>query len=250
MTRAMYSRSFYSDQASISQRSAETVLPIIIETVRPTSVVDVGCGAGTWLETAMSLGVSDVLGIDFGAAAHEALRIPPERFLQRDLTEPIDLGRSFDLAISLEVAEHLPERLSRQFVATMASLAPVVMFSAATPGQGGTGHVNEQWQSYWVERFADVGYAASGLVRSIAWDDDSVAAHYAQNTLLFASERWVSENSDVWTPLAEPIDVIHPRIYSRQTSHPILFGLSKRLPAQVKNAVTSRLRGTRFFRHV
>lgn len=250
VSNSAYGRSFYDDQASISQRSAAAVMPLLLDAVRPRSIVDVGCGAGTWLAVAADLGVDDLLGIDFGGGTPEQRRIRADQFLEHDLTEPIDLGRTFDLAMSLEVAEHLPALHAARFVATLVSLAPVVAFSAAIPGQGGTGHVNEQWQSYWVRHFATHSYRPHSLVRTGVWDDPDVAAYYAQNTIVFADPAWLAERGVDWRELDDPVDVVHPRLYTRQTAHPILFGVSKMLPSGVKNSITSRLRRTRFFDRV
>jgi hypothetical protein len=51
--------------------------------------------------------------------------------------------KRFDLAISLEVAEHLPEGSAGALVSTLIEAAPVVVFSAAIKGQSGTNHINE-----------------------------------------------------------------------------------------------------------
>jgi 2-polyprenyl-3-methyl-5-hydroxy-6-metoxy-1,4-benzoquinol methylase len=106
-------------------------------------VVDLGCGHGIWLETFTRHGVEDFIGVDGEWVPPEKLHFPPERFVAHRLDKPLQLGRRFDLAVSLEVAEHLPARGARQFVKNIADLAPCVLFSAAVPYQRGTDHVNE-----------------------------------------------------------------------------------------------------------
>ena len=66
---------------------------------------------------------------------------------QRDLAQPLQIDRRFDLALSLEVAEHLPPECGSEFVQTLTDLSSVILFSAAIPFQGGTDHLNEQWPS-------------------------------------------------------------------------------------------------------
>ncbi|HEV3234434.1 MAG TPA: methyltransferase domain-containing protein, partial [Candidatus Dormibacteraeota bacterium] len=141
-----------------AETSAGEVLPMVFELVRPISVVDVGCWTGGWLAVARKLGVSDFLGVDAPMTDRSKLKIPEANFFPWDLNQPLRLERNFDLAISLEVAEHLGEHRSQAFVESLTSLAPVVLFSAAIPGQGGTGHVNEQWPAYWINRFEARGW--------------------------------------------------------------------------------------------
>jgi SAM-dependent methyltransferase len=112
------------------------------------SVVDFGCGSGVWLAAWQRLVVDDVIGVD-GEQARSSLKISAERFLAADLRKPIRLGRRFDLAQSLEVAEHLPPQSASVFVETLTTHAPLILFSAAVPGQGGEHHVNEQPPEYW-----------------------------------------------------------------------------------------------------
>src|SRR5690242_3891254 len=101
-----YNPKFYRELAS-SQESAREILPLVLDLVKPASMVDIGCGTGNWLAIANQLGVREILGID-GAWVKAQLAIPPEKFLERDLSRPLTLERRFDLALSLEVAEHLP----------------------------------------------------------------------------------------------------------------------------------------------
>jgi hypothetical protein len=69
-----------------------------------------------------------------------------------DLNSPPEPSR-FDLAYSFEVAEHLPPALGDRLVEFLAASGNEILFTAAPPGQGGTGHINEQPPEYWQERF-------------------------------------------------------------------------------------------------
>src|SRR5690242_16630203 len=109
MSGATYDRAFYERHRTGSGSSAEVVAPLVFAWVRPRSVVDVGCGMGTWLAAFRRRGVEDVVGVDGSPVPPDLLQIPPDRFLVRDLSKPLDLGRTFDLALCLEVAEHLPK---------------------------------------------------------------------------------------------------------------------------------------------
>jgi SAM-dependent methyltransferase len=201
---------YFRYQAAGSQASAAVILPLVQKLLPVKSVVDVGCGTGTWLAEAAKLGISDYLGIDGDYVDRTQLAIPEDKFIICDLAHvgagifPPDakkhhayhnlihvgaktapLQRRFDLALCLEVAEHLPEASARTIVATLTALSPVVLFSAAIPGQGGPGHVNEQWPAYWAKHFAKHHYGCRDVLRPQIWADSRVEWWYRQNILIF-----------------------------------------------------------------
>jgi SAM-dependent methyltransferase len=209
-----YDEAYYRSLAAGSDPSAQVIVPWVNAHVRPASVVDVGCGAGSWLRAFMDAGVEDVLGLDGDWVPEAELRIPRERFRTTDLRAPGEVARRFDLAISLEVAEHLPAGAADELVATLVGLAPVALFSAAVPGQSGVDHINEQWPAYWAQRFAQHGYDAFDVVRSRFWRDPSVKWWYPQNTLLYAergSEPAERIGAELGPALNEPpLALVHP----------------------------------------
>jgi hypothetical protein len=149
------------------------------------SVVDVGCGVGAWLRAFSRNGVRDYLGIDGDHVPLGLLSIPADRFRTADLRNLSTIGRRFDLACSLEVAEHLPADCARKFVELLTTAAPVVLFSAAIPYQGGTEHINEQWQIYWHALFAKRGYVAVDFIRPLIYANADVDWWYRQNILVY-----------------------------------------------------------------
>ena len=128
-------------------------LPINIE-----SVLDVGCGAGAWLSI-WKTHDAEVVGLDGSYVPPEQLLIKPEEFVATDLRTDFSLERAFTLVQSLEVAEHLPANAAEKFVNSLCRHSDIVMFSAATPGQGGENHINEQPYSYWRDLFKAQGYS-------------------------------------------------------------------------------------------
>ena len=116
------------------------------------------------------------------------------------------LGRTFDLVQTLEVAEHLDEASADTFVDSLARHGDTILFSAAIPGQGGTHHVNEQWPSYWAEKFARAGYTAYDVIRPRIWADPQVQVWYRQNMLLFARSR-------VFEGAQPRLDLVHPDLW-------------------------------------
>ena len=178
----MYDGDFFDVIRDGCQRSAEVVVPLLVDLLAPSTVIDVGCGEGWWARTFQSYGVA-ARGVD---GPDTIAMVSP--FTAHDLTEPLPELGAFDLAISLEVAEHLPPERAGGFVADLCRLAPTVVFSAAIPGQGGTGHVNEQWPGYWVDLFAGQGFRVDGSLRFDLWGDDRVENWYRQNLLLASVE--------------------------------------------------------------
>ena len=145
----------------------------------------------------------------------QALRIPVGKYCFCDLKQSLPISKTFDLAISLEVAEHLPERCAESFLKELARLSDCVLFSAAIPCQGGTHHVNEQWQQYWVDHFARLGFDCFDCIRPLVWDDERVRVEYRQNVLLFVRRQRVADFSgleEVRQPLIA--SVLHPVIFN------------------------------------
>jgi SAM-dependent methyltransferase len=218
----------------------------------PQSVVDVGCGIGTWLSVFYEQGISDILGIDGAYVNRDQLLFPEEYFVACDLTKPLilpsDHRSSFDLAVSLEVAEHLPEESAAQFVASLVLLAPVVLFSAAIPHQGGTDHVNEQWPNYWAALFHDRGYVTIDWLRPQIWDNANVAYYYAQNSLLFVGEEHLAKYPELQGYIVAPEDAMLSRVHpfkGLEANNPHSQPLKKvlaALPYSAVNAVSRRLR--------
>jgi Methyltransferase domain len=212
-----YTADFYRKYRDGARRSAEIIVPILVDLLHPGSVIDVGCGLGVWLAVFRDHGVEDVWGMDGPHVEARFLEIPPERFLPTDLRQPVRLPRPFDLVVSLEVAEHLPLNCATAFVESLTALGPVVLFSAAIPHQGGVEHLNEQWPEYWAERFGERGYVAIDCIRPRVWRDERVEWWYAQNALLYAQRERVERDPQLGAArkatALQPLSVVHPRKY-------------------------------------
>ena len=180
-----YDRSFFRSISGVSARSARRLLPVAIELLHPGTVVDIGCGTGAWLAEFMNLGVTDAIGVDGDYVAPETLLIPVEAYRGQDITQRFDLGRRFDLAICLEVGEHIPNAASATLVDNIVAHAPLVLFSAAVPGQGGQDHINEMPISFWRDLFEQRGYQAFDPIRPRLRGDREVEPWYRNNVLLY-----------------------------------------------------------------
>lgn len=218
-----YSTNYYERLRNGSHTSAREIVPLVLDWIAPESVVDVGCGTGTWLSVFQAHGVEDILGIDGNNLEEDLLEIPGERFMAADLTQDLTIDRRFDLAVCLEVAEHLPEESAERLIDLLTGLAPVVLFSAAVPFQGGHHHVNEQWPDYWRRLFLERNSVAIDCLRRHVWDNDAVEWWYAQNTLVFVDEEHLSAYPALQAEHESGRDsrlaVVHPENYIRAHWH-------------------------------
>lgn len=213
----VYSKQFFSEIQAGSFESARQTLPLIIQWLSCKTIVDVGCGVGTWLKVCKELGVNYVRGLDGDYIRREQLQVDPSEFRAVNLESPPSLHEVFDLAISLEVAEHLPESAADQLVAYLVSAAPAVLFSAAIPGQGGTLHKNEQWPDYWATRFEQHGFSTLDCLRPRLWNNESVEWWYAQNMFLYVRKDRLEENPTLLRLFEETdrsrLAIVHPRAF-------------------------------------
>ena len=168
-----------------SRRSAAVVAPWILKMYPAQSLCDIGSGRGAWLVEWERAGIKNYLGVDGDYVSVDNLMIPADRFVTRDLTKPFDLGRAFDLVTSLEVGEHIVPEATDTYVDNLCRHSDAILFSAATPGQGGTFHVNEQHPDFWRKRFGARGYRAFDLVRPKVTGQKQVEPWYRYNTLFF-----------------------------------------------------------------
>jgi hypothetical protein len=198
-----YDERFMSGLTDGASIAASLVLPIVFaELGVPTSAIEVGCGTAAWGARALELGVEELTTVD-GPYARDHLVAEGVTFLAADLSRPLRLDRRFDLAMSIEVAEHLPPERAPGFVADLCALSDHVLFSAAVPGQPGTHHINLRWPSYWADLFERNGYGVIDCVRPSVWTTAGDVWPVAQNAFLFVHGSR--------SRLSMPIDVAHPR---------------------------------------
>jgi SAM-dependent methyltransferase len=182
------------------------------------SAIDIGCGVGLWLKALSDRGVEKVIGVDGDYTNRSRLVIDPACFISRDLNRSIDtigLGK-FDLAMSLEVGEHLLPNRADSLVDELCALSDFVVYGAAIKHQGGEAHINEQPQSYWVEKFRSRGYLPYDVLRPLIWNDRRVIWWYSQNTILYVrngSGAHACFEKRFGSPPVSMFDVVHPDLY-------------------------------------
>lgn len=231
-----YDEGFYAEQAPGSERSARVVLPIVLALLEPASIMDVGCGIGTWLRVARDLGVASVRGYDGAYARASGLLIDESEFIAVDLNESLPRSDAqADLAICLEVAEHLPDQRGVELVAWLCQRADAVLFSAAIPGQLGTSHISLHPQSRWANLFAAHGYEVFDVVRPQVWDCRDVEVWYRQNVLLYVNRSRVdlcARARAVVVARKGVLDAVHPELaafWERRATREVSLAQSFRL---------------------
>jgi len=238
-----YSDTFFDSHQEGALQSARIVLRLLQRLLSPTSVLDVGCGRGAWLRAFQELGIIKFRGIDGEHVDRSKLLIPSECFTCADLSKPFEVHGRYDLAVCLEVAEHLPEKMAPILVARLVEAAPAVLFSAAVPGQGGAQHVNEQMPAYWRTLFRRQGYALLDPIRPAILTDTRIEWWYRQNTVLYVAENTLRERPalEVYRVPEDElgIDWVHSHILIRQDS---VRDLGRRFFAAVSHAVRRQIK--------
>lgn len=247
-TQTPYTEDFYARQREGSLVSARIVLAETFALLgKPATLVDVGCGVGTWLRAAAEQGVEDTLGLDGPWTTEAGLEIPPERFRAVDLTEgpglvPALPRQRFDLCMSLEVAEHLPAKAEGNFIALLAALSDAVLFSAAIPNQGGTDHVNEAWPEHWAGLFKAQGFHCYDVLRPRIWKRDEIEWWYVQNVLLFAKDgsQAAEKLGTIAAPADPPLPLVHPRKFELHAGHWPVLDRDRRIAALEQELAEAR----------
>ncbi|MDQ8727663.1 methyltransferase domain-containing protein [Bradyrhizobium sp. LHD-71] len=243
----IYSEDFYNNRSSRTAHFADRIAGLLMDLLRPTSAVDLGCGVGSVLNQLHARGCSTILGVEGEWVDEKHLLIAPDQFQRADLTKPFTTDRTFDLGMSFEVAEHLDPQHADTFLDSLCKLSKQVVFSAAVEQQGGVHHVNEQWQSWWARKFEQRGYSAFDAVRPVIWTDTSIPSWYRQNTIVYlhrsipvsdAIARHRVQNLDF-------LDRIHPELFV-QRARLVTKGLKpllRRIPSAAYDSVARRISG-------
>lgn len=177
---------YHHDSSIHNFKAAEIVIPYLLSKININSVLDIGCGTGTWLKVASDNGISDYLGVDGDWVIKNSLQIPNSNFKAVNLNVPLNVGRKFDLIICLEVGEHLNKDASTILVDSITRHGDHVLFSAAIPEQGGQNHINEQNFDFWKSIFNAHGYKYYDIFRPVFWNEKNIEWWYKQNMFLIS----------------------------------------------------------------
>jgi SAM-dependent methyltransferase len=212
-----YSPEYYDAIVAGSRASAAVIAPIVTQLVRPRSVIDIGCGTGAWLAAFAAQGAERITGVDGDYVDRDRLLIPRESFHAADLRRDWPTLDRADLAICLEVAEHVAPSASEELIANLTRLAPIILFSAAIPYQGGEDHVNERWPTFWFDLFQARGYHLVDPIRKRVWSDRRVEPWYQQNMVMYATAEAIAASPLLAREHEQTfpgfLSIVHPRIY-------------------------------------
>lgn len=189
----IYSKEYFEELIHYEQKTASVFARIILEHVKPKSLIDIGSGVGIYLKAFYDLGINDCIGYD-GSAHAVSDALLPGRIMLHDLRRPLRLKRRYDLCLCIEVAEHLDGRYAPLLINTLVSLSNRICFTAAIPGQGGLHHVNEKPHEYWIDLFGRKGFTLrKGLTNQIRREmtEAEVVWWIPQNLMIFEKERYV-----------------------------------------------------------
>lgn len=196
-------------------QAAEHILPVLQKFLNFSSVIDLGCGLGSWLYAAKQLGVERILGIDGDFVPRDLLYIDQKHFVVKDLKVPEGLvfQEKYDLALCLEVAEHLPMSISENIIDFLADSADNILFSAAIPGQRGQNHINEQWPDFWASKFRNKGLYTYDFLRPIIWHNNDIEWWYRQNIFFVSKHNFLTNG---YSPCDLILPLVHPQNYNEK----------------------------------
>ena len=209
-----YGEIFYRYVDRTARESAKEMMIPIIRKLAPCSIVDFGCGEGMWLHVASSFDNHiEILGLDGDYVDRSKLKINENAFVPTNISKEVHLDRKYDLAISLEVGEHIDKDFADVYLDNLTNASDHILFSAAIPGQGGKGHVNEQWQSWWIKKFKERGFEPDFSVRNYFWNNNKIMFWYRQNVVFYSKTKDGPLFAD-----ADLYDVVHPDLFRESCS--------------------------------
>ena len=243
-----YDEAFYAAQVEESLKAARIYAARLAKVFAPASVLDVGCGRGAWLKAFGEAGASKLVGLD-GSWNEGEMVDPAIDFRSTDLeaaTRDGLGGERFDLAMSLEVAEHLAPETSTGFARLLSDSADVVIFGAGVPHQTGTRHINLRRQSAWAAEFSAFGFDAWDLFRPVTWGHPEVPYWYQQNTFLYvkrgaAVETRLRELGIDRIERTEVMDMVHPDLLSAHAELPAMPSAKRLAKMVLPQALVKRL---------
>jgi hypothetical protein len=246
----MYPTDWHSEYGQRTALSARKILGYMKQNFTIQSSAEIGCGDGHWTIEAQNIGIGETLGVDGPWTDRTTLKLSDLNFLEHDFSYPFDLKRKFDLAICLEVAEHVRGDAAEPFIDSLTSSSDLQLFGAAVPLQGGAGHINEQWQSWWLKKFTARDFIPFDLVRPVFWSDAEIHYWYRQNIIVYirscrsdliAIARKLQLNAFNNCPI---VDMVHPEKYITAASYEsIQFkALFRKLPGKLFERVMRSIR--------
>jgi len=192
--RKKYSYKYYNRHLVKYKEWENDVGKYIFNTFSPDSILDLGCGVGSYIEGALLAGCKKVLGIElnFDNAKEYFTDLICPYIISGDVTINLKLQCKFDCVISFEVGEHIEPDGTQGFINNLTSYTnKYIIFTAASPGQRGTGHINLLDKNIWIESVVKKGFVYRGdLVDKckIDWKEFNVESYIIKNLMIFRKD--------------------------------------------------------------
>jgi glycosyltransferase involved in cell wall biosynthesis len=230
----LYNNEFYKDHQVDTLVSAKVIVPFLLDVFPANSVVDVGCGTGTWLSVFRDCGVETIRGYDVNDLPRKGYQVDKKYIVSKSdfSSKGFSIDFKADMAICLEVGEHLEERATDRLIKQLIKAAPVVIFSAAIPGQTGVHHINEQPPWYWREKFQNYGYVEIDFLRPILWADTRISWWYRQNITSFVNPNYIRNNQ-----LAKKLSTRFRKLNDPENLTPVSEWILKKHFMPIKNTM-------------
>lgn len=242
---ARYPSAWHASFADVTSNSARLILSFLQNFVRLDSMLELGCGEAHWSANALSLGTQTVCAVDGPWNNKERLNVASSQYIEAEINRNFNVPGKFDMAICLEVAEHVDMNFATKTVSILSEASDVVLFGAAIPYQGGFGHINEQWPSWWNEKFLLAGFRPYDVIRPKFWNHPDIHYWYKQNTILYIREG--AKNIDLeklsslkdWGNGEYVMDIVHPEKFLSVASYSevSILRFLKKLPKHLKKRI-------------
>lgn len=149
----LYKDRYFKRRVNRYDEKEKKIAEILYKIYKPSSVLDVGCGIGSYLCKFKEIGCN-VVGID--KYMNKAIKYVDESIKEymnhMDCGKMFSLDTKFDLVMCIEVAEHILPQNSETLINNLSKHAKNrVLLSVAEPGQRGTGHINCQPKRFWLD---------------------------------------------------------------------------------------------------
>jgi len=222
-----------------SAHTAEAVVKTLLDFIHlPANVLDIGCGIGIWSKTLKDAGVAKTVLIDHPSNKKENLLLNDTEFVNADMNISFPEVYKSDLAVCIEVAEHLKPGRSQAIIDYISQCTDTVLFSAAIPGQGGIGHINLHYADYWETIFAGFGFKKYDIIRPLIIADENIEYFIRQNIFLYEREGGLLKNRNHNNFLPKGFELIHHNVLYKHVS-PVQ--LIKQFPASLIKSLQNRL---------
>ena len=155
------------------------------------SVVDLGCGVGSYLDAAHDMGIAPLKGYEINLSIANCY-IPEHlrQFISSDDITSALPGGGFDCSWSVEVGEHIQPEGTEQFVSNLVNLTRrLTLLSCAPPGQRGTAHINLRPKEEWVELMTRHGmrYLPTEVDHTVShWSSLGAPSYILRNLMIFS----------------------------------------------------------------